>query len=198
MLEHDGSLDGGFEIITCPMTEKFMKTFDWEPAFKHLTDAGFRSHDTSCCGQHNHYSEGYLGYNQKERENNAKKVCRFFQLYWDEIVKISRRTNFGYCHNWDFEITKKTPFSKLKDDRYFAVNVQNMGRSIHTIEVRIIRGTLNVSTSQASTDFFLHIVRNAKRIAWKNIGDLKLWFKGIKDHNTIDYIKSRNAFVGAF
>ena len=95
----------------------------------------------------------------------------------------------------------KTDFSKLSSDRYWAVNLSNMrykDPDDATIEIRICKGTLKASTTVASFDFFLHIVRNARRVPWKDIGNLKLWFKGIKDKNTIDYIKARHAFEGAF
>lgn len=200
--ENDGSLNNGFEIITNPMSVKDFMSFDWETPYKKLRDAGWGADDQSTTGKHIHYSKGFLGNTRKEQENSAKKVCRFFQLFWDDIVKISRRYDFDYCYDWgNLVIDKNTDFRRLADDRYHAVNLTNMEYDdcgIGTIEIRICQGTINAKTTLASVDFFLHIVRNAKRIAWKNIGDLKLWFKGIKDKNTIDYIKSRNAFVGSF
>ncbi len=196
VLERDGSV--AFESITCPMTPNEFFAHDWETAFKYLRDNGWRSHDTNTCGTHFHFSEGYLGFNRLERENNAKKICHFIQAFWRDIVKISRRQRFDYCENWGSTISRNTSFDYLRNDRYRAVNVQNMGRGIHTIEIRICKGTLKTETMLASADFFLHIVRNAKRISWKNIDNLKLWFKGIKNKNTINYIKARHAFEGAF
>lgn len=199
--ETDGSLDDGFEIISQPMTESAFFKMDWEKAFKNLRNNDWKSHDTSTCGTHFHYSDWYLGYTKSQKVNSAKKVCRFFQLYADEISKIARRDYNGYCEDMNClpPINSDTEFYDLKRNRYQAVNLQNMFRSEKgTIEIRVCRGTLNTNTMLASADFFLHIVRNAKSIAWNKIGDLKLWFKGIKNPNTIDYIKSRNAFVGAF
>lgn len=196
VLEKDGTVE--IETITRPMDEKSFRNFDvWERGFKKLRDNGWKSHETSNCGTHYHYSIGYLGFNDKERRNNAKKVCRFFQLYGDDVVKIARRNFNSYAEKWHKEITKDTNFDDIADNRYFAVNLDNFYR-IGTIEIRICKGTLKTNTMLASWDFFLHIVRNAKRISWKNIDNLKLWLKGIKDKNTIEYIKSRHAFVGAF
>ena len=85
----------------------------------------------------------------------------------------------------------------LKRDRYMAVNLTNLGKgSKDTIEIRICKGTLNTETMLADADFFLHIVRNAKKISWKNIDNIKLWLKGLRPA-TIEHMNSRNAFVGA-
>ena len=200
--ETDGSLVEGFEIITQPMTEKAFFKQDWDKAFSKMVSDGWRSHDTTTCGTHFHFSKWYLGYTENQQKDSAKKVCRFFQLYADDLEKIARR-NFGhYCidlNNFTGEITSKTEFHRLAGDRYWAVNLTNMfSRRKGTIEIRICKGTLKTNTMLASADFFLHIVRNAKNIAWKNIDNLSLWLKGIKNQNTIDYIKSRHAFVGAF
>lgn len=197
VLERDGSVE--LETITKPMSEHDFFVYNWEKAFARLRNDGWRSHDTTCCGTHFHFSKGYLGFNDKERINNAKKVCRFFQLHWDDICKIARRQGNHYCHGWgDEPITKKTSFRSLSRDRYYAVNLDNLIDGIGTIEIRICKGTLKTETMLASADFFLHIVRNAKRISWKNIDNLNLWFKGIKNKNTITYIKNRHAFDGAF
>lgn len=47
--EHDGSLDGGFEIITQPMTRRFLDEYrpHVEKVAKILSRAGYRSHDTT-------------------------------------------------------------------------------------------------------------------------------------------------------
>ena len=205
--ETDGSLDRGFEIISHPLTEEVFNKADWKTPFNKLIDSGWKSHDTTTCGLHFHFSDWYLGYTKKQKRDSAKKVCRFFQIYADELTKIARRNFQHYTmdlRNFGEDITKDTSFRKLAGDRYWAVNLTNMrysdcdGDGKSTIEIRICRGTLKAETMLASHDFFLHIVRNAKKVPWSKITDLKLWFKGIKDQNTIDYIKSRHAFEGAF
>lgn len=200
--ETDGSLDSGFEIISHPLTEKEFDMFDWKKTFDKLIEDGWRSHDTSTCGLHFHFSEGYLGYTENQIKDSAKKICRLFQLYADDFSKIARRDYNSYTmnmRNFEEDISSKTSFRKLRETRYWAVNLTNLFRGTKsTIEIRVCRGTLKTSTFLASHDLFLHIVRNAKRIAWKDIDNLSLWFKGIKNKNTIDYIKERNAFVGAF
>ena len=195
VLETDASVE--LETITRPMSERDFFKHDWERPFNKLIEDGWRSHDTGNCGTHFHYSIGYLGFTDKERRNNAKKVCYFVQQNWDDICKIARRKGNHYCYCWNYDVNKRTDFEELRNDRYYAVNLQNF-YGIGTIEIRICKGTLKASTMLASADFFLHIVRNAKRISWKNIDNLSLWLKGIKRKSTIDYIKARHAFEGCF
>ena len=198
-VEHDGTVTA--EIVMQPMTEREYNKFPFEEMFKELVEHGYTGHNNNSAGHHVHYSRGYLGYNNNQIMNNAKKVCRFFEDHWDDLVKFSRRKDeqLRWCNKHNMVITQKTPYENLACDRYYAVNLTNMfSNKRGTIEIRIPRGTLNPKTSRATVDFFRHIIRNAKHISWKNINNLKLWFKGIKDQNTIDYIKSRNAFVGEF
>lgn len=202
--EQDGSVE--FEIISQPMTEKEFFNYDWETPFNKLMADGWKSHDTTTCGRHFHYSKWYLGYTPNQRHNNAKKICRFFQIFAEDIKKIARRDFNHYTmdlrqFNRGEAIDETTDYWKLSNDRYWAVNLTNLDKSSErkgTIEIRICKGTLKASTTRASFDIFLHIVRNAKNISWKNINNLKLWLKGIKRQETIDYIKSRHAFSEMF
>jgi len=198
-VEHDGTVTA--EIVLQPMTEQALKDFDLEGLMRELVEHDYTGHNNDDAGQHTHYSAGYLGYNNNQIMDSAKKVCRFFEDHWEDLVKLSRRmsSQLGWCKKRNIEITKDTDFQVLARERYYAVNLQNLFTSKrNTIEIRLPRGTLRPQTARATIDFFRHIVRNAKNISWKNIGNLKLWFKGIKDKNTIDYIKSRKAFEGEF
>lgn len=193
--ERDGSLDNGFECITQPHYVDDMVNLDWEQFLEKLSKAGWKSHDTNTCGLHFHFSKWFLGYNTLQIRNNAKKVAAFFENNWDDLLKFSRRKDTHYCNKFGKEITKDTSFSDLSYDRYHAVNLTNLGRSSKdTIEIRLCRGTLVPSTFRASFDLMLNIVRNAKRISWKNINNLSLWLKGIKPE-TKEYMASRNCFA---
>lgn len=207
----DGSLNNGFEMVTMPLTENAFKETNWEQALKYIADEGYRSHDTSTCGLHFHFSSWYLGYNNRQKKDSARKIAYFVNKHWSDVLKFSRRSRTGYCEPFSFDITKDTRWRDLTDTRYHAVNLRDLRvpneygdytpsreSAKDTIEIRICRGTLNHDTFMASWDFFLHIVRNAKKVPWAKIDDLSLWFKGIKSKTTIDYIKSRNCFEGAF
>lgn len=198
--ETDGSLNGGYENVSHVLTSKEFDRLNWERFCEKLVNEGFRSHDTDTCGLHFHFSSGYLGYNVNQIKNNAKKVAAFIQRHLSDIEAIARRKAGHWAEDYPFEITKETKFSDFEyQNRYKAVNMKNLlseyGKS--TIEIRICKGTLNPKTLRASKDFFLHIVANAKKISWKNLDNLNLWFKGIKPA-TKEYMQSRGAFVGAF
>lgn len=75
--------------------------------------------------------------------------------------------------------------------RYHAVNNSNS----YTVELRVFRGTLNAETFVATVDFAYNLVKNAKDVVdFKNVSE---WLKGMRPE-TIEYIKSRGAFEGAF
>ena len=75
--------------------------------------------------------------------------------------------------------------------RYKCVNVTNR----NTVEIRIMRGTLKLSTFLATLDFIITVAKNANNISWENINDWKLWLEGLKDE-TVDYLLDRRAFYG--
>ena len=199
----DGSLSSrGFEIITQPMTDDYMrKTFfpQIDSVFKGLVDDyGYRSHDTDTCGLHFHFSREMFGYGDR-RDRALEKFMLFFEDYYDDIVKFSRRRpaglrwckkylgdEYGYNSSKDIKDLAK---GKKYADRYHAVNITNR----NTVEVRIMRGTLNPDTFKASYDFLYTLVKNSKRIKYSDRYNLTAWFKGMKPE-TIEYMKSRKAF----
>ena len=205
--EEDGSLSSdGFEIISQPMTDDYMrKTFfpQIDNAFERLVNEySYRSHDTDTCGLHFHFSKELFGYG-KRRDRALEKFVLFFEDYYNDIVKFSRRKE-SQCDSWarkylsdasrcnDFENEKDIKDlckGKKYASRYHAVNLTNY----HTIEVRIMRGTLNPDTFKASYDFLYTLIKNSKKITYANRHNLTEWFKGMKPE-TIAYMKSRNAF----
>ena len=201
---HDGSLgSGGFEIITQPMTDDYMRKIFFpqiDKVFDGLVNNyGYRSHDTSTCGLHFHFSRELFGYGAN-RDRALEKFTLFFEDFWDDIVKFSRRTSFDYCHRYMDDNNYYSDFKTDKDikdlvkgkkyaDRYRAINLTNR----NTVEVRIMRGTLNPDTFKASYDFLYTLVKNCKRVKYSDRYNLTEWFKGLKPE-TIDYMKSRHAF----
>ena len=74
-------------------------------------------------------------------------------------------------------------------DRYHAVNFTNA----RTIEVRLMKGTLNPDTFRACYDFLITLVKNSKKVKYSDRHNLAKWFKGLKPE-TIAFMKSRSAF----
>ena len=205
--EEDGSLSSdGFEIISQPMTDDYMrKTFfpQLDTALRRLAnDYGYKSHDADTCGLHFHFSRELWGYGDK-RDRALEKFVLFFEDYYNDIVKFSRRTS-GQCNDWAKKYIREDDYwsdiksekdikdlckGKKRSNRYHAVNLTNR----YTVEVRIMRGTLNPDTFKASYDFLYTLVKNSKRVKYTDRHNLAEWFKGLQPE-TIAYMKSRHAF----
>lgn len=192
----DGSLYCGFEIISQPATlEYFNKNTNWHEILHAARANGYTSHDAGTCGLHVHLSRELFGADKKTQDDNVAKLIRFYDVYYSEIVKAARRTG-GTAERW-----AAPSYTSSNDDaknaaknccagRYHAVNVTNA----NTIEIRIMRGTLNAATFDACIDFVVHTAMNSKRIAWRDIDNASKWLHGLKD-GTKEYLKARNAFI---
>lgn len=194
-LERDGSIDYGFEIISYPHTISEFYKVDWSKLLDLCKEYNYTSHSNGNCGLHVHVSRYMFGSTETKQNRAIAKVIYFYENYYRDILKLSRRTEQQagqwaqrYCLKSKKEVLQ---CSKNNGDfgRYYAVNLQNS----RTIEFRLCRGTLRAESFYAWIDFTLTLVRNSRIITWKNINDLSEWFKGIKPE-TIHYMQSRQAF----
>jgi hypothetical protein len=194
VFERDGSLQYGFEIITQPHTEEAMRALNWRDILHACHEYGYTSHDNGNCGLHVHISREIFGADEVEQNNNIAKLIYFYDVNYDDIVKISRREYRDAVHwadRYDID-TRKQAVDIVANgaSRYHAVNITNRA----TVEIRIMRGTLNFDTFNACTDFVQTIAKNARKIRWRDIDDRVKWLRGI-DKNTREYIQKRNAFA---
>lgn len=201
---NDGSLSEcvGFEIISHPMT------YDWlmeNTPFKHVCtlakEAGFKSHDTDTCGFHVHMTRKAFGPSGSDAaESRITSFIFFFEKFWTNIAKFSRRNNFSYaeriCADGE-EITHEVVDAKKKclgwshEHRYHCVNVTNHD----TIEVRVFKGTLNENTLIASVQlcklfFELSVfdVATIETMTWEQIKEY-----AVTDYpELLTYMKERN------
>ena len=202
--ERDGSLCNGFEIITQPHTYKAFKKMPWEKIMTLCRQHGFKSHDAVnedghyTCGLHFHISREIFGRNLAEQNRNIAKLIYFYDHFWDDVVKFSRRTQRGleWCGRYSIRTLNQAKHYAVEyhrngehDDRYYAVNVTNAA----TVEIRIMRGTLKYETFMASLDFIWRTAMNSKRIGEDDLNNLGLWLKGIKAE-TVDYMRERECF----
>lgn len=196
-LEHDGSLENGFEIISHPHTFKEFEKINWKKILEFCKEHGYQSHDIGTCGLHIHYSRNCFGANKDKQELAISKIIYFYETFWNDILKISRRTERQVC-DWASRYCVRTQedarnISKGKDkgsySRYHAINLCNSA----TVEFRLGRGTLKAESFFAWIDFCNAIVRNSKKIKWADINNSELWLRGISD-KTKEYIASKNAF----
>lgn len=200
VFEHDGSLQNGFEIISQPHTVEEFYKIEWGKILTACINHGYTSHDNGRCGLHFHFSRTMLGCNEYKQQLTIAKLIYFFDKYYNDVVKISRRTQetasrwAGRTTSDSDNITPKKATDEAKKhatNRYTCLNLTNK----KTIEIRIMRGTLKLSTFLASFDFCHKLIKNAKKIKWSDIDSLEKWFKGM-DENTLEYINNRNAFKG--
>ena len=200
--KHDGSLRGGFEIVTHPMTlEYHKKGYPWEKVMKAVQEDGFKSHSTKTCGLHIHFSRKALG-TGAENDFNTMKMVMFFENNWDNLVNFSRRRpealnswarRFGVYdvkNQKDWEQHYKN--AKGECNRYHAVNLTNR----NTVEIRIFRGTLVPQTLYASLELIDLLTQKLPTLSFEET--LRYDFKAVlKDaahlsyNNLIEYCKSR-------
>jgi hypothetical protein len=191
---HDGSLRNGFEIITHPHTENALLNLNWQETFKWLVHKGYRSHDVNTCGLHLHINRRI--FNSHE---SVAKMIYFYENNFDEILKVSRRNRDQACRwagrygrgyvSYDeaLDIIDDYDRNNCHDDRYKCVNLQKN----NTVEIRIMKGTLNYNSFMACLDFMITVAKNSNKV--RDLNSWDEWLDGISD-NTKEYLSTRKAF----
>ena len=169
--ETDGSLNDGFEIITQPATvAAYVKGFKLDELTAMLDAEGAKSHDTSTCGLHVHYSRAALGASEQARDMVCAKILVLMDKFTDQLVKFARRDwtisrwapKYAGFNAEGEQSTKKLlgKYKPCKDsgDRYHALNLTNTA----TIEFRIFRGTLNPLALRATVELVEALVEYCK------------------------------------
>lgn len=193
----DGSLENGFEIITQPHTVTALYAMEWEKILNTCKNNGYTSHDAGTCGLHLHISRAMFGSNEERQGVAISKLIRFYDNFYTDILKVSRRTReqaerwADSYHTHSRKEAEQYGKKKSNAGRYYAVNNTNYA----TVEIRITRGTLNYKTFIACIDFMITVARNSRRISWAKVANAAEWLKGLKA-DTIDYLKSVKAFEG--
>ena len=173
-LEQDASLAKGIEIITQPCTLAYHRDiFPWENIIKIVEKHGGRSHDTTTCGLHIHFSRAFF---RKHPELYQLRLIYLFEKFWNELVIFSRRDASQLEQNAKkygrplFNCRAKRKMRELQQDfhRYQAVNI----RKRETIEIRIFRGTLILNTILASLELVDFLVRLSASTSTKKLQEL--------------------------
>ena len=169
-LEHDGSLgEGSFEMVSQPMSwKRWLKEYPRiASVLKNLSDNGQHSHDSGVCGLHIHINGDAF--------KSSKAVDRFVALInffkKNNEVFARRRSGSYYAYDCDFNDENingyEFTYSDIaRIDRYghhCAVNCEHLTESgiKHTVEVRIFRGTENVTTLYAALQFVINALKIA-------------------------------------
>lgn len=206
-IEHDGSLDYGFEIISQPFTIDGLNddVCHIMEALKIASDNGMKAHDTTDCGLHIHFTRCILGSTEKKQYNTLLRLVDFFDQFKNDLIAFNRREFTHYCeayyinvNNYDTrrEAIRDAVPSLRGDDRYYAINTTNA----KTIEIRAPKGTLNTTTYCATIRFYYDLIcacRDLSSVEFYDGETIRL--DNVLDNqkqNAIDYMKQRNCFAG--
>ncbi len=145
--EYDGSLSHGFEMITSPMGLDDQRAL-WAAVIDRTAGQRLRSHNTTTCGLHVHVSRRGLS------DVQVAKIVTFVNDPANRplVEGIARRYSGQYCHVLDKKLRRATAWDD--GNRYQAVNLCNPA----TLEFRIFRGTLKLSSLLACIEFAAAVV----------------------------------------
>lgn len=208
-VKHDGSLDNGLEIVSHPATIAYHcieKGDVYKKLFENMISDGFRSHDVNSCGLHVHMS---LAPMERKDPLIVGKLLYAFSDHWAKLVKFSRRTESSldrwaalyrakeqvegmkqrnYCDtNAMFKAVENS--AKSEGNRYFALNLCNM----HTIEIRMFKGTLLWSSFFASLQLCDVIVNRLMDTPVEDVQNMPWSTLVASDYKELnDYLSLRN------
>lgn len=193
-IESDSSIGDGFEIITQPMTYKYIKENEnkFKDILTYLSENGYYSHDKGKCGLHIHVSKSALGDTDEEIQQTIEKIMLFVETYRPKVETFSRRKHQQYsCYNaYTVPYHKERCVDNFQDEYYksgkllYEINkndcighssVVNTDTSTGvTIEFRMFRGTLRYETFMATIEFINNLVHVCKenmvsKISWNKV-----------------------------
>ena len=149
-LKHDGTLHNGFEIVTFPLSWKWIlhNKDKFNPIFN-LSKRGILSYDKDTCGMHIHISKDVF---------SEKQLFNFMWFIYSNrhfIYKLSQRTYRSlneFASLTDISDEQIQRYSRRKSgnfNKHQAVNLRNST----TVELRIARGTLNPRSFWKNVEF---------------------------------------------
>lgn len=158
--EHDGSLHNGVEIISQPMSWKYIQhnKKKFKECLDYLASNNYKSHDTSTCGLHIHVS--------RPKEEVIDRIILIMETYKDVMQKVARRGSNSYTRFYSekyecdkMSLLKLKSIKYIKDlkttsERYMALNLTNE----KTIEFRLFKGTLNYESFMSCLELVNNLV----------------------------------------
>ena len=199
--KHDGSLDDGFEIVTHPMTLDYhLNEMPWKNVLSELRSMSYCSHSTGSCGLHVHVNRSTFGDTTEKQEACIGRVLYFFEKFWAELLKFSRRTN-GQLERWAARYGYKDNPKEMLDHakkgccngRYSCINLQNY----YTIEFRIFRGTLKYNTLIATLQLVNRVCSVAFSFSDEEVRALS-WSEFVSyctEPELVQYLKERRIYI---
>ena len=199
--KHDGSLDDGFEIVTHPMTLDFhCREMPWEEVMAKAVEMGYTSHQAGTCGLHVHVNRTAFGKTEAEQDAPIARVLYFFEKFWNELLKFSRRTQ-PQLDQWAARYGYKEQPREILDHakggrhagRYTAVNLTNSS----TVEFRMFRGTLKYNTLIATLQLLDRICDIAIYMTDADLQAMSwpTFVSGCTQPELVQYLKERRLYV---
>lgn len=183
--KEDGSLKCGFEVVSHAADYEYhLEKLPWKEILDCLREAGYRSHDPGTCGFHIHISREAFGQDQETQLDRIHRLLYIVEKFWPYWLKFSRRNELSMQH-WaarylgEDEHLDRMPKETLLDraiygSKYHAVNLQKP----RTVEIRMFRGTLKLSTLRATLQLVHYLVGLAtnddidlEKITWDDIAN---------------------------
>ena len=203
--EEDGSLWGGFEIITQPMSYNFIldNKERFADLFNYLDLRGYTGEDNKSAGLHMHISRENL------TDNDIENIVYFIENNLYDIHKLSRRPGdinryaCSYCFD-SIEQYKQAKeidgdlaysevmrlYNKKNYSRYHMVNVTND----NTIEFRFFKSTLDIDNFIGSIQFINTLVNmaiNGHLKDWHNVEDIVNYTDETELYNLVLYANDK-------
>lgn len=165
-LKEDGSIDGGFEIVTHPMTYEWaLENFPWD-GFGRLRDQAGLRHRRSC-GLHIHVSK--KGFNS---ESHAYRWMKFIHRNKRQVRLFARRECDEYASFTDRGRRDVKHYVKGgSGERYQAINPNNR----HTFEMRMFASTTYKTQLKAALAFAASTVEYTRMLDANAIIARKAW-----------------------
>ena len=184
-------------VLKTPKTESSVRKV-WIP--KTVAYMGYLSHQADTCGLHVHVNRTTFGNTENEQEAAIARVLYFFEKFWEELLKFSRRTQRQLDH-WAARYGYKEKPKDILDHakghnsagRYTAVNLTNRD----TVEFRMFRGTLKYNTLIATLELLDNICEMAVYLTDKDVQGLS-WTSfvvGCTQPELVQYLKERRLYV---
>ena len=178
VLERDGSLNYGFELITQPHTyEKLLKTL------KVVEEIPNVSAKSSRCGMHVHISK--KAFKEELEQGTLILICMHLQNYFK---KFSERKSYDYCRLYlrgetfnNIDSWNKV-FSNRSERRMF-INLTNS----QTVEFRIFQGSTHLPTIVANVQMVIILQKLVRNL----LLELGIDFNAQKTPENFERIKER-------
>lgn len=163
-------------------------------------EMGYTSHQAGTCGLHVHVNRTAFGATEAEQDASIARVLYFFEKFWNELLKFSRRTQ-SQLDQWAARYGYKDKPQDILDHakggrhagRYTAVNLTNSS----TVELRMFRGTLKYNTLIATLQLLDRICDIAIYMTDADLQAMSwpAFVSGCTQPELVQYLKERRLYV---